>query len=189
MAGPLVELFRDAAAVFIRLSARWYVFGAQAAIFHGSVRLTADADFTVFLDDARLEEAITELGNGGFAARVDDPARFARENRVLPLLHNPSGILVDVVLGGSGLEEQFAHRAGLRDIGGGVAVPVAACEDIIAMKILAGRPKDLDDAQAVVRAQAGRMNPELVREVLRELEQALDRRDLVAVFEDLLRRS
>lgn len=187
MAAPLAELFGDLAAVFGRLAARWYVFGAQAAIVYGSVRLTADADVTAFLEEEKLADALAELSKAGFAARISDPLDFARSNRVLPLLHNASGIPVDVVLGGSGLEEQFAGRAVQVDIGG-VSVPMASCEDVVAMKILAGRSKDLDDAEAILAAQAGRMSLDLSRTVLKELEQALDRRDLVKLFDDLLRR-
>lgn len=47
------------------------------------------------------------------------------------------------------------------------------------MKILGGRPKDLDDVRALLAANAGALDLEHVRSVLRELEQALDRSDLV----------
>jgi hypothetical protein len=45
---------------------------------------------------------------------------------------------LDVVLAGPGLEELFLARAESREIGG-VLVPVATGEDLVAMKVLAGR--------------------------------------------------
>ncbi len=56
------------------------------------------------------------------------------------------------------------------------------------MKILAGRPKDLDDASAILAAQGARMGIDLVRATLLELEGALGRSDLIRVLEDLLAR-
>ena len=93
---------------------------------------------------------------------------------------------VDVVLAGPGLEDLFFSRAEEHNIGG-VRVPVAAAEDIVTMKILAGRPKDLDDVAVIVRARS--LDSDRVRSTLSRLEQALDRRDLVPEFERLLRQA
>jgi hypothetical protein len=49
MHSPVAELLGDLAAVLRRLRLRWYVFGAQAAIAYGAVRVTGDVDVTVDL--------------------------------------------------------------------------------------------------------------------------------------------
>ena len=54
-------------------------------------------------------------------------------------------------------------------------VPVASAEDLIAMKVLGGRPKDLEDVRALLTANAGKLALTPVRTVLAELESALDR--------------
>lgn len=186
MSSPVAELLGDLAAALDSLSARWYLFGAQAAILHGAPRLTADVDVTLLLERCPLDEAVKSLEAAGFQSRVPDVLRFATDTGVIPLDHPRSGMPVDVVIGGSGLEAEFAARAVRRNVEG-VSVPVAACEDLIAMKILAGRPKDLDDALAVLSAQTGRMNLEMMRSTLQALEGALHRRDLIPVLEELLR--
>jgi predicted nucleotidyltransferase len=53
------------------------------------------------------------------------------------------------VLAGPGLEEQFLARAVLVDIGG-VRVPVMSPEDLVVTKILAGRPKDIEDVRGIL---------------------------------------
>ena len=98
---------------------------------------------------------------------------------MIPLVHDTSAIGVDVVLAGSGLEDAFFERAELRTVEG-VHVPVASAEDLVTMKILAGRPKDLDDAVAILAARAGDFDIALVQDSLRALEEALDRSDLLA---------
>jgi predicted nucleotidyltransferase len=89
---------------------------------------------------------------------------------------------LDVVLAGPGLEDQFFAGARERLIGD-VRVPVVSAEDLVAMKVLAGRARDLDDVAAVARVHRDDLDLEKVRRTLRLLEDALDRRDLVSELE------
>ena len=65
----------------------------------------------------------------------------------------------------------------------GLSVPVLAPPELVVTKILAGRPKDLDDVQGVLRAQGKAFDLARARDLLRTLEQALDRSDLVPTLE------
>jgi hypothetical protein len=181
---PLVALLADFQRVCAQLKVGWYLFGAQAALLYGSPRLTADADLTVQLGRVPIEKLVDGLTQNGFELRVQDPA-FVRTTRVLPVLHCKSGFPADVVLGGPGLEETFLARASIRDVHG-VQVPVAAAEDLIVMKVLAGRRKDEDDIVAVLSAQRGHLDLALIRRTLRDLTEALAQDDLLPMFERLL---
>ncbi len=181
MPSPFAEVLDSLRGSFEALDVSWYVFGAQAALVHGAVRMTADVDVTVFPGD-HTEGALMEALEGrGFELRVAD-ADFVRDTRVLPLIHLATGINADVVLGGPGIEDLFCSRAEAADLGG-TTVPVAAAEDVVAMKILGGRPKDRDDVIAIIAAQGPALNHHRVRETLELLEKALDRSDLVAELE------
>lgn len=171
-----------------KLGARWYVFGAQAAILYGARRTTADLDVTVDLTGASTRDLIVALAAEGLSVRVPDAEAFLARARVLPLAHEPTGYGVDLLAAGPGLEEQFLARARLLDVED-VRVPVACVEDIVAMKVLGGRPKDLDDVVEVLTASRTAFDVELARTTLRLLEQALDRSDLVSVFEEAWRRA
>ncbi len=182
-ASPLAELLADLDRALAALGLRWYLFGAQAAILYGVARLTADVDVTV--DAGALANAVLvdRLAAAGLELRIPDAAGFADQTRVLPLLHVRSRIPVDVVLAGPGLEELFFSRVEEQSIGD-LRVPVASAEDIVTMKILAGRPKDVEDVATILRARP--VDPVRVRATLRLLEEALDRRDLVVDFDRLL---
>lgn len=180
---PIAETLDALSAVFAELDLGWYVFGAQAAIVHGSSRVTKDVDVTVDASSIAPKELIDALARRGLSARVPDPEMLATTARVLPLLHETSGTPVDVVLAGPGLEARFLARAERRDVAG-VMVPVAAAEDLVAMKILAGRPHDHEDALAILRA--GDLALDRVRETLAVLEEALAEDDLVPSFERLV---
>jgi len=188
MATPLTNLLSDLNTVFEQTKSRWYVFGAQAAIIHGASRLTADVDVTVIYGDRSIVDLIEILGAKGFDIRVADAAAFVARSRVLPVLHLKSKMPVDIVLGGPGLEEEFARRASHYEIEN-VKVPIASGEDVVSMKILAGREKDLDDALSVVSAQLEKLDLRCIQNTLEMLEEALDRRDLLPMLNDLVHRA
>jgi hypothetical protein len=162
----------------------WYLFGAQAALLYGSARLTADIDVTVRLGNVSTEELVDALRKEGFDLRIDDPG-FVATTRVLPVVHKTTGVPADVVLGGPGLEDLFLSRATMRDVGG-TRVPVVSPEDLIVMKVLAGREKDREDVRAVLRNTKTAVDTDAVRETLRMLEEALDQSDLVPLLEELI---
>lgn len=51
--------------------------------------------------------------------------------------------------------------------------------------MLAGRPKDIDDARALCTTRSDSVDESRIREILRLLEEALAQSDLVATFDRL----
>jgi len=181
---PVADLLADLARGLGALGVRWFLFGAQAAILHGSARLSADVDVTVDMGARASRELVDALSREGFELRVTDAAGFVEATRVMPLVHRASRMPLDLVLAGPGLEEQFFARATERLVGD-VRVPVVSAEDLVAMKILAGRPRDVEDVAGIVRARRD-LDVESIRGTLRLLERALDRADLVVELERIL---
>jgi len=177
------EVLYDLGEAIREVGARWYLFGAQAALLHGASRLTADVDATVAWDQPGVAPLVDALRAHGFELRRV-PEGFIERTRVIPLVH-ATGMQTDLVLGGPGLEDLFLSRAVEREVEG-VRVPVATAEDLIAMKVLGGRAKDRDDVLSLLAANGGRLDLEHVRNVLRTLEQALDRSDLVPALDAAL---
>lgn len=179
---PFARLFADLAKALSELGVDWYLFGAQAALLYGATRVTADVDVTVRLGACTLQELTASLSRNGFELRKTAPG-FVETTRVLPLLHVSSQIPADVVLAGPGLEDAFMERSLERKVGG-VTLFVATPEDLIVMKVLAGREKDLADVREVLAAHP--VNLALVRDTLALLEAALEQSDLLPVFEELV---
>jgi hypothetical protein len=146
-----VDLLRALSSVLGALHLTWYVFGAQAVVIWGRPRMTADVDVTVRLQDVPAGTLVHEIEGAGFKLRIAPDAGFIEATRVLPCFHEPSGFALDVVLAGPGLEESFLDRAVQVDLGG-VVVPVIAPGDLIVTKMLAGRPKDIEDARGILLA-------------------------------------
>lgn len=151
MSNPVVETLRDLGDAFAADALRWFLFGAQAALIYGSRRLTHDVDVTVLTGDST---ALSDrLQAHGFVLRVEDVDGFVARTRVLPMTHQATGMPVDVVLGGPGFEEYFWENRSQVEIGG-INVPVVRAVDLVLLKLLAGRPHDLEDARAVIAAGA-----------------------------------
>lgn len=162
---------------------RWYVFGAQAVILYGVPRLSADVDVTLALVPDAPERFAVDMQTAGFTLRVSDP-EFVRRTRVMPFVHAATGMPLDVVLAGSGLEDEFLTRARQTNVGG-TMLPVIALDDLVIAKVLAGRPKDIEDARALWKLHSGEVDQGRIRRTLLLLEEALAQGDLVSVFDRL----
>jgi hypothetical protein len=165
---------------------RWYVFGAQAVAVHGHPRATADLDLTVDLGELSPSELVERLGRVGFIARFDDPA-FIRATRVIPLVHTQSRIPVDVVIAGPGLEQLFIEGAERHRVGT-IEVPVISREHLIVTKLLASRPKDLEDVRELLAVSDDELAVDEIEDLLDQLERALGTSDLRTRFRELRRR-
>jgi hypothetical protein len=179
-----VELLAALSPVLTRWG-RWYVFGAQAVTAYGVPRLSADVDVTLALHPETPEPFVRDMEAAGFALRVSDPD-FVRRTRVFPFVHVATAMPLDVVLAGSGLEDDFLDRARLTDIGG-TSVPLIDLGDLMIAKVLAGRPKDLEDAVGLWRLHGPKVEAERIRRTLRLIEEALGRSDLVSTFDAIAR--
>lgn len=182
----VAELLADLAPVLTRWGS-WYLFGAQAVVLHGVPRLSADVDVTIALLPDAPETFASEMDVAGFSLRVSDP-EFVRRTRVMPFVHRPTGVPLDIVLAGSGLEDEFLRRARTMDLGG-CAIRLIDVEDLVIAKVLAGRPKDIDDVSALWRLHGSTVDTGRVRAILRELEEALSQSDLVLTFDRIAGRA
>ena len=139
-------------------------------------------DVTVQLRTEDAPGFVSRMKRAGFDLRIRDIEGFVKKTRVLPFVHRDSGVPVDVVLAGPGLEEEFLERARPVDLGG-VVLPVISPEDLIITKILASRPKDLEDIRGILRERLAKLDLRRIRSRLRLLEEALGQDDLKPLFE------
>ena len=158
------------------------MFGAQAVIAYGVPRLSADVDVTVKLEPDDPQRFASAMQAAGFVLRVDDP-EFIRRTRVMPFVHSATGMPLDIVLAGSGLEDEFLERAARAvDFGGIRCGP----DDRPRTAILAScRPQDLADAQSLWRIHGDSLDVRSIRRTLQLLQEALDQSDLVPSFDSI----
>ena len=140
---------------------RFCFIGGLAVQRWGEPRETVDVDLTLltgFGDEDRFVSTLLER----FEPRVDQPAAFARANRVL-LLKARSGVGLDIALGGLPFEELAVSRATLFTFPPDVPLRTCSAEDLIVLKAFADRPKDWVDVEGIILRQAGTIDWDYVR--------------------------
>jgi hypothetical protein len=180
------ELLRDLVAWLDAAQVEGVVIGGLAASILGRPRATRDVDLLVWLEPERWNEFLSLSSRFGFRPRISDPLDFAELSRVLLLRHEPSSIDLDISLGGLPFEEEAVARGARVDIEG-VQVPLVSAQDLLVMKAVAHRPRDLADIEAVLDRNPG-MDLEGAQNWIREFSAALDRPDIFDDFQEIARK-
>lgn len=161
------------------------VIGGQAVLLYGEPRLTRDIDITLGISPERAGEVVALAEELDLRILIGDPIDFARKTFVLPCSEEKSGIRVDFIFSQSPYEEQALRRARAVRIGD-AEVRFASLEDLIIHKVIAGRPRDLEDAERVLAK-----NPDWDRDYvfswLGEFDRALQA-DFTASLRELLKK-
>ena len=131
-----------------RFENKGVVIGGVAASLLGQPRLTVDLDAVILISIDDLPKLIEAATNEGMIARILDAENFARKNRVLLLQHESSGINIDISLGILPFEYEMVERGQEFKLGD-LYVRLPTPEDLIIMKAIAHRSKDLEDIKAV----------------------------------------
>jgi hypothetical protein len=163
----------------------YMVIGGQAVLLHGEPRLTKDIDVTLAAGLERLDAVLRAASAAGLDPLVD-PKEFTQTTMVLPCKDTVSRIRVDFIFSFSRYEKHAVSRAKLVLLAG-TNVRFASAEDLIVHKILAGRPRDLEDIRSILLKNPG-LNVEFVRSTLAEFDEALARGDELASRFDAVHR-
>lgn len=161
------------------------VIGGIAASLLGRPRVTKDIDLLVSVEPDAWAAFVAEGETHGLEPRLSNPVEFARTSRVLLLRHRPTGLDVDVTLAGLPFEEEALRRAVTVEVEG-LSLGLASPEDLVIMKAVARRPRDIADIDGLLD-----QNPDLdldrVKDQLRAFSAVLGE-EVLGEFLELLRR-
>jgi predicted nucleotidyltransferase len=160
----------------------YMVIGGHANALWGEPRATLDIDVTIWLPEAAVPALVADLAPE-FRPRVADPETFVCETRVLPVATG-DGLAVDLIFGLLPFEEQAIARARAVELGA-QEVRFCTAEDLILLKIVSTRERDLEDVQGVVRAQGKRLDREYLEPRVRELAELLERPEILEFWRQL----
>ena len=163
-------LLADLARVLDAAGLPYMVIGGQAVLQYGEPRLTRDVDITLGVAPDRLGDVIDAVGPLGLRPLVE-PEGFVAETLVLPCEESTTGIRVDLVFSFPGYERAAMDRTNPVEIRGGV-VRFASVEDLLVHKLVAGRPRDVEDVRGILLRQPG-ADLDYVRRWVAEFDTAL----------------
>lgn len=178
------EVARDLADALERNGIPYAIGGAIALGFYAVPRATVDVDVNVFVSPEReLERALGALRGAGFVPEVD-PETVSRQAREEGQFRGTvRGIRVDVFVPAI---PYYAELEGRRRQAVLLGRPlwVLAPTDLVVLKMMFFRRKDLADVEAVLRDQGPGFDRQWVRRKLAELAGEGDER--VRVWDELV---
>ena|SRR5438105_309755 len=160
------------------------IIGGVAASVLGRPRLTQDVDALAILAESDCAEAVRVAAQYNIVPRIDDVLRFAERTRVLLMRHVTSGVDIDVTLGELQFERAAVAQCENLHIGG-INVRLPRVEDLLVMKAIARRPKDIEDLKGLLAAHPD-ADVARARRWVREFATAMSTPDMLQEFEALL---
>jgi predicted nucleotidyltransferase len=178
------------AALLDRLGRPWALVGGWAVSVRAAPRFTRDVDLAVAVGtDAEAEAVVRAFRADGFeiSAIVEQDAANRMATVRLATAESTGELLLDLLFASSGIEPEICAQADRIEVLPGLVIPVAQCEHLLALKVLARddqmRPQDAGDIRALIRlldatgVEAARQALELISS------RGFDRgRDLVAAL-------
>ncbi len=125
----------------------YLLIGGYAVGYYGYPRATADLDIWVAISDKNAAKLIQTLRRFGFAMPNLIPELFLRSDRIIRFGEPPLRIEILTTVSGVTFDDCFARRT--RVTFDGLRVNLIGLEDLKKNKAASGRPKDLDDLQAL----------------------------------------
>lgn len=163
------------------------IIGGVAVSILSKPRTTRDVDVVAWLPDPGEWRAfLVNAERHGIVSRIPDALEFSLKSRVLLLKHDPSGVPIDVSMGALPFEENAVRRAVLTEVGA-IRIPLPIPEDLIVMKAVAHRSRDMVDIESILSAHA-KLDEKWVTSTLHAFAEALDTPEIVTDFLKLLRR-
>jgi predicted nucleotidyltransferase len=127
----------------------YMVIGGQAVLLYGEPRLTRDIDITLGIGVEELSKVKKILRTMGLKILVKKDKEFVAKTMVLPAMNRESGIRIDFTFSYSLYERQAIERAKEIKLGR-TSVRFASLEDLVIHKVIAGRPRDLEDVRSIL---------------------------------------
>jgi len=157
------ELQQTVAAVAAALSAgaaEYALIGGLAASIRGSARTTWDVDLLVNVSQRKLAPLLESLRREPFDLDVTGAIRSWNQDHLLEFWRGP--VRVDWIKATLPLFQRILNRATPETIDGR-KTQVADAEGMLVLKLIAMRPQDQQDIQAILSANRGRLDLDWVR--------------------------
>lgn len=132
-------------------SIRYCLIGGIAAGYWGEPRYTQDIDFTVVSRTGSLKELLHQLRKDGFAAKEKGKDQLQVTEK------GDLKFQVDFILAETDYQDWLVQRSTPVPMFG-VNVPICSAEDLIILKLIANRRRDLLDIESVLKYQKSRLD-------------------------------
>lgn len=171
----MIELSKaldDFSRLFESLGVDYAVMGGIAVRAHGIPRPTQDIDFTAAIDRNRLAEVYDAARRLGYTIPEEFDSGWVDQVAGMPLVRirryaKGKGVDVDVFLAESSFQRELLARAKIEQVDG-LSLRVVTPEDLILLKLVSHRHRDLADVGDILFTQ-GQLDEAYMRSWAKEL--------------------
>lgn len=160
------------------------IIGGIAVSILGRPRVTQDIDSVVIVKPEFLDKFIKSGAKYGFIPRIKDIIAFTKKTNVILMKHKAANIDVDISMGFLPFEYEAIKRTVWMKIGK-FSLPLPTPEDLIIMKAIAHRQRDLLDIESILD-----VNPKLdlkrIRKWVGEFSSVLEMPEILNDLEKIL---
>ena len=164
---------------------RGVIIGGIAVGLLGKPRFTADVDAVFLLSTREIPHFLELARTENMVPRIQNAEEFARKNRVLLLKHEPTRIDVDISLGILPFEEELVERGNIKTFAN-LSIRLPTPEDLIILKAVAHRPKDLEDIRTLIE-NFPKLDVQRIEQWVKAFSEVLDQPDLWNQISPLLK--
>lgn len=183
---PLKEPLEAVQRLLSRFDDRGVIIGGTAVSILGRPRLTEDVDAMFLLSVQDIPRLLEAAKKEGMMPRINNAEEFAGKNRIVLLRHIPSGTSIDISLGIMPFEEEMVERSILYELEDSLKVRIPSPEDLIIMKSMPRRPKDLEDIRGIAQKYP-KLDKKRIKKWVTAFGEVLDLPDLWKQIEPLLK--
>lgn len=139
------------------------LIGGMALAHWNYIRSTQDVDLLIALGGFRPQVLLGKLSAAGYRSKGRNPLIRLDDAEFIQLLYQPPGavldIQIDLLLADSPFHRQAVdRRVTLSDAVLGFQVDVVSCEDLLILKLMAGRIRDRLDAGELLKANREKLD-------------------------------
>jgi predicted nucleotidyltransferase len=142
---PFLEPLESLQRLLSRFNERGVIIGGAAVSILGKARYTEDIDAMFLLSIKDIPQLLKAASEEGIEPRIDNAAEFARKSRVVLLKHVVSNTNIDLSLGVLPFEQEMVERSVVHQVDEALQLRLPTPEDLIILKAIAHRPKDMED--------------------------------------------
>jgi len=155
------------------------LIGGLALTTWNHARYTRDADVLIAIDRRRIDEVVLSLKRAGFHPKHSPPALTIDGQTILQFMYQPADALLpfqfDVLLAEVEFQRESLTRAVERRLpGSDRPIRVVRPDDLIVIKLLAGRIIDHADAAMLLRENRDEIDFQRLHKAVRSLELTTD---------------
>lgn len=169
----IVEIVCEITEVFERLAIPYALIGGLAVRLYGIPRATFDVDFTIVLDRNEIPRLSTEFVSLGYAVPATLRTGWIDSVRGMGVIsvawpQADETIEVDIFLAETRFQNELIRRR-VRNVTDGFSAWFVTAEDLVLLKLLAGRRKDIVDIGDIFLIQ-GSMDRDYLHRWAREMQ-------------------